>query len=263
MKEEYVKSVYKKFGTNEKEFLEKRFSQFFEHSVFGGKMTRSQLSFSVFKLLQQNSSSSLEVDSKSALKVILSIELLQAVFLVIDDVMDGAETRRGKPCWYKMPSVGMAALNHALRLQNFVNISILNAIPTHRNLGDILKVVWETVEVTCDGQELDGFSSKASDCTFERYSHIVANKTSRYTFYHPITVAFLLAGENKHFDQILELSDELGYFFQAQDDLLDFKDNDAVTGKTCRDIQEGKCTWFSCKTMEKLAHDVEKKRQFE
>uniref|UniRef100_A0AC34GGL2 Farnesyl pyrophosphate synthase n=1 Tax=Panagrolaimus sp. ES5 TaxID=591445 RepID=A0AC34GGL2_9BILA len=140
LKEEYIKSFYTKFGTNEKEFLEKRFSQFFEHSVFGGKMTRSQLSFSVFKLLQQNTSSTLAVDSKSALKVILSIELLQAVFLVIDDVMDGAETRRGKPCWYKMPSVGMAALNHALRLQNFVNISILNAIPTHQNLGEILKV---------------------------------------------------------------------------------------------------------------------------
>uniref|UniRef100_A0A914YB49 Uncharacterized protein n=1 Tax=Panagrolaimus superbus TaxID=310955 RepID=A0A914YB49_9BILA len=115
-----------------------------------------------------------------------------------------------------MPSVGMAALNHALRLQNFVNISIFNSIPNHPNLGEILKVAWETIQVTCDGQELDGFSSKASDCTFERYSHIVANKTSRYTFYYPITVAFLLANENKHVDQILELSEEFGYFFQAQ-----------------------------------------------
>uniref|UniRef100_A0A914QGU5 Uncharacterized protein n=1 Tax=Panagrolaimus davidi TaxID=227884 RepID=A0A914QGU5_9BILA len=130
--------------------------------------------------------------------------------------MDSAETRRGKVCWYKMPSIGMAALNHALRLQNFVNISILNSIPNHQNLGEILKVAWETIQVTSDGQELDGFSSKAADCTFERYSQIVANKTSRYTFYYPIAVAFLLANESKYLEQILELSEEFGYFFQAQ-----------------------------------------------
>lgn len=29
------------------------------------------------------------------------VELLQAFFLVADDVMDGSITRRGHPCWYK------------------------------------------------------------------------------------------------------------------------------------------------------------------
>lgn len=70
--------------------------------------------------------------------------------------------------------------------------------------------------MSSDGQELDGFSSKASDSTFDRYSQIVANKTSRYTFYHPITVGMMLANEPQHFDKVLELSEELGYFFQAQ-----------------------------------------------
>lgn len=44
---------------------------------------------------------------------------------------------------------------------------------------------------------------------------------------------------------------------------MDFLDNHEVTGKTCCDIREGKCTWFSCQTMEKLKADLEKQKQFE
>ena len=33
------------------------------------------------------------------------IELLQAYFLIADDLMDQSVTRRGAPCWYRMPRV--------------------------------------------------------------------------------------------------------------------------------------------------------------
>ena len=32
-------------------------------------------------------------------------EILQAGFLIADDIMDNAEKRRGKDAWYKIPSV--------------------------------------------------------------------------------------------------------------------------------------------------------------
>ncbi len=43
---------------------------------------------------------------------------LQACFLVADDVMDASVTRRGQPCWYKLPGVDMIAVNDAFLLRS-------------------------------------------------------------------------------------------------------------------------------------------------
>jgi farnesyl diphosphate synthase len=37
---------------------------------------------------------------------------------VADDIMDASPTRRGQPCWYKLPKVGMVAINDAFVLQS-------------------------------------------------------------------------------------------------------------------------------------------------
>lgn len=35
---------------------------------------------------------------------------LQAFFLVADDLMDGSHTRRGNPCWFRLPDVRTTSL---------------------------------------------------------------------------------------------------------------------------------------------------------
>ena len=45
------------------------------------------------------------------------VELLQAYFLVADDMMDASITRRGHPCWYRVDGVGNIAINDAFMLE--------------------------------------------------------------------------------------------------------------------------------------------------
>ncbi|CAM9339919.1 unnamed protein product [Choristocarpus tenellus] len=48
------------------------------------------------------------------------VEWLQAFFLVADDVMDKSLTRRGQPCWYKIPRVQEIAVNDSFILESHV-----------------------------------------------------------------------------------------------------------------------------------------------
>jgi farnesyl diphosphate synthase len=42
---------------------------------------------------------------------------LQAYFLVMDDIIDGSVSRRGRPCWYLYINLGTAAINDGLLLE--------------------------------------------------------------------------------------------------------------------------------------------------
>lgn len=43
---------------------------------------------------------------------------LQAFFLIADDIMDNAESRRGLPCWYRKEGVGLQAVNDSILIEN-------------------------------------------------------------------------------------------------------------------------------------------------
>lgn len=47
---------------------------------------------------------------------------LQAFMLVLDDFMDSSETRRGRPCWYKVNDNGTIAINDGILLENGIYV---------------------------------------------------------------------------------------------------------------------------------------------
>jgi farnesyl diphosphate synthase len=59
------------------------------------------------------------------------LEWLQAFFLVADDLMDGSPTRRGQPCWYKLPAVGNIAINDSIMLQSHIFLFLRKFLRGH------------------------------------------------------------------------------------------------------------------------------------
>lgn len=80
----------------------------FEYILLGGKMTRGCLVLLTNKVLSNGSASG---EDRLRSKILgWCVEILQGLFLVLDDIMDVSTTRRGKPCWYKLVSDGVAIM---------------------------------------------------------------------------------------------------------------------------------------------------------
>ena len=63
---------------------------------------------------------------------------MQAFFLVADDIMDGAETRRGKECRYKKNEIGMMAFNDAIILESCIYSILDRHLKDHKHYTTIL-----------------------------------------------------------------------------------------------------------------------------
>ncbi|KAJ8925720.1 hypothetical protein NQ315_009567 [Exocentrus adspersus] len=177
---------------------------------------------------------------------------LQAFFVIVDDVIDNSEQRRGAPCWFRNPDVGMQAMNDAILVESGV-YQLLNkhfsSLPCYL---PIMELFHDITFKTSMGQALDGLCMKNNRpnldvFTMNRYSTIVKYKTAYYTFKLPVACAMYLANtfdEELH-RQAKTILLEIGEFFQIQDDFLDCFGDPAVTGKKGNDIKEGKCSWLA------------------
>lgn len=177
------------------------------------------------------------------------VEMTQALFLIMDDIMDHSLTRRGSACWYKVPTVGLTAINDSIMIENSVYQLLRQHFSDNPNYTAIVELFHEAVLVTSIGESLDmQTAEKPLDAfTLEQYTAIVHNKTAFYSFYLPVASAMLLAGHDNaaHFAVAKDILYAIGFFFQVQDDYLDCFGDPKITGKIGTDIQDKKCSWFA------------------
>lgn len=187
-----------------------------------------------------------------------SIELLQAYFLVADDMMDQSETRRGQLCWYLKPGVGNIAINDSF----MINSSIYHLLKKHfRNEPyyiDIFELFHETTFQTELGQLLDLITApedhvELSKFSMDKQTFIITYKTAFYSFYLPVALAMYLTGvsDSKDLEQAKHILLDMGRYFQIQDDYLDCFGDPKVIGKIGTDIKDNKCSWLINKALEK------------
>ena len=180
------------------------------------------------------------------------VEFLQAFFLVADDVMDGSITRRGNPCWYKLPDVALVAINDSFILESCVYKILKRYFQKEKYYYQLVDLFLEVTRQTELGQLLDLTSQPVDGpldlnrYTIERYRSIVKYKTAFYSFYLPVALGMIMSGINdqKLYRQAKEILCIMGEYFQIQDDYLDCYGTPEVIGKVGTDIQDKKCSWL-------------------
>ncbi|KAL5802093.1 hypothetical protein ACOSQ4_030398 [Xanthoceras sorbifolium] len=234
-----------------------------DYNVPGGKLNRGLSVVDSYKLLKEGKElTDEEIFLASALG--WCIEWLQAYFLVLDDIMDSSHTRRGQPCWFRLPQIGMIAVNDGIVLRNHITRILKNHFRGKPYYVDLLDLFNEVEFQTASGQMIDLITTLEGEKDLSKYSlplhhRIVQFKTAYYSFYLPVACALLMAGENldNHVDVKNTLVD-MGIYFQVQDDYLDCFGAPEVIGKVGTDIEDFKCSWLVVKAVERCNEEQRK-----
>ncbi|KXX78749.1 Farnesyl pyrophosphate synthase [Madurella mycetomatis] len=178
-------------------------------------------------------------------------ELLQAFFLVSDDIMDGSITRRGKPCWYRQEGVGMIAINDAFMLEAAIYTLLKKYFRDHPRYLELIELFHEVTFQTEIGQLCDLLTApedvvNLDNFSMEKYRFIVVYKTAYYSFYLPVALALYMLdiATPQNLKQAEDILIPLGEYFQIQDDYLDNFGLPEHIGKIGTDIMDNKCSWL-------------------
>lgn len=222
-----------------------------EYNLKGGKMNRGMAVVESFMILKNHQVS--EEEKNTAIALGWAVEMLQAFFLVADDIMDGSLTRRMKPCWYRTNNLGVKAFNDSILLESLIYQIVSSYCKNQHYYLPVLELFHDVTMRTSLGQAMDLHSAPnpneapdLSKFTVETYDAIVKYKTAYYSFYLPVAVAMRLAGiqDNDLLKRAEDILLPMGRFFQVQDDYLDCFGDPEITGKIGTDIEDGKCSWL-------------------
>jgi farnesyl diphosphate synthase len=226
------------------------------YNVPGGKLNRGMSVVDTVEILKGRDLTEDEYFKAAVLG--WCVELLQAYFLVSDDIMDTSITRRGQPCWYRVEEVGMIAINDSFMLEGAIYRLLKVHFRAQPYYADLLDLFHETTYQTEMGQLIDLITAPEdrvdlSKFSLERHHLIVVYKTAYYSFYLPVALAMLVSGVPetyqaggapvRPYDLALSILLPLGEYFQIQDDFLDFSGTPEQIGKIGTDIVDNKCSW--------------------
>ena len=212
------------------------------HIQTGGKRARPILSM----LTCQGLGGTIE----DVLPYALTLEILHNVSLIYDDVIDGNELRRGKPCLHTK-----YGLKNALLTASYLTWKSLE-IFSERSQPEALEELALAARMTTLGEKMDINFSQLSET---EYMRICEAKTS----YQFRVSSFLGAAAATDKREILEASKvfgkNLGVAFQIRDDILNIVSNKKVFGKPVgTDLENGSPNYVVVKAYQILGDKMYK-----
>lgn len=179
-----------------------------------------------------------------------AIEILHNFTLVHDDIMDNADTRRGKATVHVTSGVNTAILvgdqMMALAYECLEKCS-------GENLREGLRIFNEGVKQVCDGQALDESLSKNGGSSMPDYIDMISRKTGALLMAAGKLGALLGGGTVREVELLGEFGLNIGIAFQILDDMLDLEGDAERFGKPRGlDIIEKKKNYMFLKAQQSL-----------
>ncbi len=195
----------------------------------GGKLIRPSLMLLVSGMLGY------EGDHDVVLGAVF--ELIHTATLVHDDIIDEADTRRGRPALNRVLGNEMSIL-----LGDYLYIRSMNMALRARQLR-VIDLLAESTERMIEGEIMAHHLRGRSDVTNEQHMEIVRRKTA-WLFSGCCRVAGVFGEVDEAQDRLLgEYGMSLGVAFQLVDDLLDLTADQKIIGKpVASDLREGRLT---------------------
>ncbi|KAG7097371.1 hypothetical protein E1B28_004721 [Marasmius oreades] len=237
------------------------YSRNLDYNVPGGKLNRGMSVVDTAEILRGRPLTEHEYLRAAVLG--WGVELLQAFFLVSDDLMDSSVTRRGQPCWYRVEKphkVGMVAINDSFMLEAAIYYLLKKHFRQEPYYVELFELLQEVTHFTEMGQLIDLITAPEghvdlNNFSLKKHSLIVIYKTAFYSFYLPVALAMRMCGVPesyndsstgstiKSYEVAKSILIPLGEYFQIQDDFLDFAGTPSQIGKVGTDIVDNKCSW--------------------
>jgi octaprenyl-diphosphate synthase len=186
---------------------------------------------------------------ESAIRLGAVVEMIHSATLIHDDVIDGADTRRGRPSanarWGNHMSVlagdwlYMQSFEMALRERNFAVLDILIDLTQNMVEGELLQLT-HLDQIDLNEAEATELAYRKTACLFSGCARLGA----------------VLGKQPKEIeDGLADYGRNAGLAFQLVDDLLDFTASPEKLGKpVLSDLKEGKVTLPLIFALEAQAH---------
>ena len=206
----------------------------------GGKRLRAALCLLVAKAF--------EAPARDAMPLAVGVELFHAATLVIDDLIEDADMRRGRPAvhrlWGEMGAVAVAVGLQLRALPSFLQ-SMRHAINSGEpyNSSRMVAGVGQTIARVLWGEVMQHRTRTQYDLDERIYFRIIGDKTAAL-FEMCCTGAALIAGASDLQRRAMRTYGlHLGLAFQITDDVLDLEGEMSRLGKLPgSDLKEGRVT---------------------
>jgi octaprenyl-diphosphate synthase len=188
----------------------------------------------------------------NAMELALAVELLHSASLLHDDLVDDAETRRGKEAAFRKYGNAVSVLSGDYLL------SRLMALLAQTGRMELVAMFAETARQLSEAEVLQFQVAALHDYSLENYERIIDGKTASVMRVACEGAAVLGDAPPAEREALARFGSLYGQAFQMRDDYLDLMGTAEILGKPAGgDVREGKVTLITLRLLEAYPEEVE------